>query len=74
MFSKIKQKIFASDKNWMEHLRPIIKDYKDGNLRPLNSQEVERLTLIIRLQIDLEEGNISKKDLEIVINHGSTYH
>ena len=73
MFSKIKQKIFASDKNWMEHLRPIIKDYKDGSIRPLTSQEVERLTLIIRLKIDLEEGNISKKDLEIAIN-GSTYH
>ena len=74
MFSKIKHKIFASDKNWMEHLRPIIKDYKDGSIRPLTSQEVERLTLIIRLKIDLEEGNISKNDLEIAINHGSTYH
>ena len=74
MFNKIKEKLSTSDKNWIEQLRPIIKDYKDGNLRPLNSQEVERLTLIIRLQIDLEEGNISKKDLEIAINHGSTYH
>ena len=74
MFSKIKQKLFASDKNWMEQLRPIIKDYKDGSHKSLTSQEVERLTLIIRLKIDLEEGNISKKDLEIAINHGSTYH
>lgn len=74
MFSKIKQKIFASNKNWMEHLRPIIKDYKDGSFKSLTPQEVEKLTLIIRLKIDLEEGNISKKDLEMVINHGSTYH
>ena len=74
MFSKIKQKLFASDKNWMEQLRPIIKDYKDGSHKSLTSQEVERLALIIRLKIDLEEGNISKNDLEIVINHGSTYH
>ena len=74
MFSKIKQKLFASNKNWMEQLRPIIKDYKDGSHKSLTSQEVERLALIIRLKIDLEEGNISKKDLEIAINHGSTYH
>ena len=74
MFNKIKEKLSTSDKSWIEQLRPIIKDYKDGSLRPLNSQEVERVTLIIRLQIDLEEGNISKKDLEIAINHGSTYH
>ena len=74
MFSKIKQKLFASDKNWMEQLRQVIKDYKDGSHKSLTSQEVERLALIIRLKIDLEEGNISKKDLEIVINHGSTYH
>ena len=74
MFNKIKEKLSTSDKSWIEQLRPIITDYKDGSLGPLNSQEVERLTLIIRLQIDLEEGNISKKDLEIAINHGSTYH
>ena len=74
MFNKIKEKLSTSDKSWIEQLRPIIKDYKDGGIRPLTSQEVERLTLIIRLKIDLEEGNISKKDLEIAINHGSTYH
>ena len=74
MFNKIKEKLSTSDKSWIEQLRPIIIDYKDGSFRSLNSQEVERLTLIIRLQIDLEEGNISKKDLEIAINHGSTYH
>ena len=65
MFNKIKEKLSTSDKSWIEQLRPIIKDYKDGGIRPLTSQEVERLTLIIRLKIDLEEGNISKKDLEI---------
>ena len=74
MFNKIKEKLSTSDKSWIEQLRPIIKDYKDGGIRPLTSQEVERLTLIIRLKIDLEEGNISKNDLEIAINHGSTYH
>ena len=74
MFNKIKEKLSTSDKSWIEQLRPIIKDYKDGGIKPLTSQEVERLTLIIRLKIDLEEGNISKKDLEIAINHGSTYH
>ena len=44
------------------------------SLEDLSFQEVERLSLIIRLKIDLEEGNISKNDLEIALNHGSTYH
>ena len=74
MFNKIKEKLSTSDKSWIEQLRPIINDYKDGSHKSLTSQEVERLALIIRLKIDLEEGNVSKKDLEIAINHGSTYH
>ena len=52
-------------RSWIEQLRPIIRDFKDGSNKPLTSQEVERLSLIIRLKIDLEEGNISIDDLEI---------
>ena len=74
MFKKRKEKISVSGKSWIEQLRPIISDFKDGDNESLSLQEVERLSLIIRLKIDLEEGNISKNDLEIALNHGSTYH
>mgnify|MGYP006452026525 CR=1 FL=1 len=65
MFKKRKEKISVSGKSWIEQLRPIISDFKDGDIKSLSFQEVERLSLIIRLKIDLEEGNISKNDLEI---------
>ena len=64
----------SSNKSWIEQLRPIIKDFKEGKNEPLNTQEVERLSLIIRLKIDLEEGNITKKDLEDTLNYGPTIH
>ena len=61
-------------KNWIERLRPIINDFKGGDDKPLTPQEVERLSLIIRMKIDLEEGNITKKDLEDALKYGSTFH
>ena len=64
----------TSDKSWIEQLRPIIKDFKGSNNEALTHQEVERLSLIIRLKIDLEEGNITKKDLEDALNYGPTFH
>ena len=64
----------SSHKSWIEQLRPIIKDFKGSNNEALTHQEVERLSLIIRLKIDLEEGNITKKDLEDAINYGPTFH
>ena len=64
----------SSKKSWIELLRPIIKDFKEGSNEALSPQEVERLSLIIRLKIDLEEGNITKKDLEDALNYGPTFH
>ena len=64
----------TSDKSWMEQLRPIIKDFKNGNNDPLTPQEVERLSLIIRFKIDLEEGNLNNKEIEGIVNHGPTFH
>ena len=64
----------GSHKSWIEQLRPIIKDFKGSNNEALTHQEVERLSLIIRLKIDLEEGNITKKDLEDALNYGPTFH
>ena len=54
----------SSDKSWIEQLRPIIKDFKEGNNEPLRPEEVERLSLIIRFKIDFEEGNINEEGME----------
>jgi hypothetical protein len=74
MFNERQEKLSNSNRSWIEQLRPIIRDFKDGSKEPLTSQEVERLSLIIRLKIDLEEGNVSIDDLQIALKHGSTHH
>ena len=64
----------SSKKNWIELLRPIIKDFKEGRNEALSPQEVERLSLIIRFKIDLEEGNLNNIEMEDAVNHGPTFH
>jgi len=54
--------------NWIEQLLPIIEEFKDGDDTSLDSEEVEKLSLIIRLKIDVHQGNISDKELEIALN------
>ena len=64
----------SSKKSWIELLRPIIKDFKEDRNEALSPQEVERLSLIIRFKIDLEEGNLNNKEIEEIVNHGPTFH
>ena len=64
----------SCDKNWIDQLKPIIKDFKNGSNSPLTPQEVERLSMLIRFKIDLEEGNISNKDLEYTSENRPTFH
>jgi hypothetical protein len=64
----------SSKKSWIELLRPIIKDFKQGSNESLNPQEVERLSSIIRFKIDLEEGNLNNMEMEDTVNHGPTFH
>ncbi len=47
---------------------------ENGTNDPLTPQEVERLSLIIRFKIDLEEGNLNNKEIEDIVNHGPTFH
>ena len=54
--------------DWIEQLLPIIEEFKDGDDTSLDSEEVEKLSLIIRLKIDVHQGNISDKELEIALN------
>ena len=64
----------SSKKSWIELLRPIIKDFKEGSNEALSPQEVERLSSIIRFKIDLEEGNLNNMEMEDTVNHGPTFH
>ena len=64
----------SSKKSWIELLRPIIKDFKEGSNEVLSPQEVERLSSIIRFKIDLEEGNLNNIEMEDTVNHGPTLH
>ena len=64
----------SSKKSWIELLRPIIKDFKEGSNEALSPQEVERLSLIIRFKIDLDEGNLNNIKMEDTVNHGPTFH
>ena len=64
----------SSKKSWIELLRPIIKDFKEDRNEALSPQEVERLCLIIRFKIDLEEGNFNNIEMEDTVNHGPTFH
>ena len=64
----------SSKKSWIELLRPIIKDFKEGSNEALSPQEVERLSLIIRFKIDLEEGNLNNIEMEDTVSHGPTFH
>jgi len=57
--------------NWIEQLEPIIKEYKDGDDTPLTTVEVERLALIIRFKIDVNQGNISVEDMEKALDEHS---
>ena len=78
---KIQTKCLREDnmKSWIDQLRPIIKEYKDGDDSPLTTEEVERIALIIRFKIDKEEGNITEKDVEEAMDKhekwgGNVYH
>ena len=55
-------------KDWITQLLPIIEEFKDGDDTSLDSEEVEKLSLIIRLKIDVHQGNISDKELEIALS------
>jgi hypothetical protein len=63
-----------SNIDWIEQLRPIIKEFKEGNNEPLTPEEVATLSFIIRFKIDLDEGNISEDGLEDTYSFGPTIH
>ena len=45
-------------------LLEIIEDYKDGDSTPLDGDEVDSLCVIIKAEINLQEGNITEEEYE----------
>ena len=70
MISKLDDKAQVSD-NWLDKLQPIIDEYMDGDDTPLTPIEVERLALIIRFKIDVQQGNVSIEDMEKALDEHS---
>lgn len=59
--------------NWTEQLQPIIDDYKgnEGISDPeaLDGDSVDKLCKIIYAKINLNEGNISQKEADSIIDN-----
>ena len=70
MISKLDDRTQVSD-NWLDKLQPIIDEYMDGDDTPLTPIEVERLALIIRFKIDVQQGNVSIEDMEKALDEHS---
>lgn len=55
--------------NWIEMLRPILNEYKDGNLEePLDGDGVDDLCRIIKAKINLHEGNLTNSEYEQILD------
>ena len=50
-------------KNWTEQLVPIIIEYRDRD-EPLDGDDVDRLCNILKIMINLHEGNITEEEYE----------
>ena len=59
-------------KNWIEYLKPILKDYKDGDKQPLTLEDVDELVNTLKAKINLNEGNISEKQYDSILDTGAT--
>ena len=57
--------------DWIEQLQPIIDEYKSGDDSPLSPDEVERLALIIRFKIDVNQGNVSVEEMQQALDEHS---
>jgi len=60
--------IYSTKMNsWIEQLQPIIDEYKDGSNEPLDGDDVNRLTYILKAKINLQEGNITQEEYDKIL-------
>ena len=55
--------------SWIEQLIPIIKEYSQGD-EPLDGDEVDDLCRIIKLKINLHQGNITENEYSLMLDKG----
>ena len=53
--------------SWIEQLLPIIKEYKDSDSEPLTGDEVNDLCKIIKVKINLHEGNLTQEEYDKIL-------
>lgn len=53
--------------NMNKHIYKLIEEYKDGTNEPLDGDEVDRLCEIIKAKINLNEGNITEQEYNIIL-------
>lgn len=54
---------------WIDFLKPIIEDYKEGKKGKLTKHGSETLSKIINAKIDLEEGNIDLMTYDDIVSN-----
>ena len=50
-----------------KHIYKLIEEYKGGTNEPLDGDEVDRLCEIIKAKINLNEGNITEEEYNIIL-------
>ena len=53
--------------SWIEQLLPIVDEFKDGDTEPLDGDAVDKLMIIIKAKINLQEGNITEKEYNEIL-------
>lgn len=53
--------------SWETQLQPIIDEYKDGCIDPLDGDDVDNLCTIIKAKINLMEGNITQEEYNKIL-------
>ena len=56
--------ISAEDFEWYNQLQEIINGYKGGETDPLDGDEVDKLTELIRMKLNYMEGNITREEYQ----------
>ncbi len=54
--------------SWIEQLLPIVEEYKDGSNEPLDGDDVDELCKIIKVKINLQEGNVTESEYNEILD------
>lgn len=57
-----------STENWEKHLQPIIDEFNEESNEPLDGDQVDQLTKIIKLKINFMQGNLTPSEFKKKLN------